>query len=104
MEAKLLSNLKRLNPPSLTLSGGDPLFKGNYKEVLELCKRLKKENINIWLYTGYTLDEVKSEGMGEVLNYIDVLVDGKFDNKLYDKTLMFKGSSNQVIHRLGEKQ
>lgn len=101
MEDKLITHVKRLNPPSLTLSGGDPLFKGNYKEVLELCKRLKKEDINIWLYTGYTLDEVKTECMGEILSYIDVLVDGKFDSNLYDKTLMFKGSSNQAIRRAG---
>ena len=100
MEDKLITHVKRLNPPSLTLSGGDPLFKGNYKEVLELCKRLKKEDINIWLYTGYTLAEVKLEGMGEILEYINVLVDGRFEKDLYDKALLFRGSSNQVIHKL----
>lgn len=87
----------------ITISGGDGLTI-QYKNTLELCKRLKaKGNKNIWLYTGYTYDELFKIGKSEILKYIDVLVDGKFDINKRDLTLKFRGSSNQKIINVQKK-
>lgn len=81
----------------ITLSGGDPLF--NYKDILTLCKEIKMKypNKNIWLYTGYTYEEILQSSKSEILKYIDILVDGKFQIGYRDISLPFKGSKNQRI-------
>lgn len=98
MEKKFIAHAKRLNPPAVTLSGGDPLHEANYTDILKLCKKLKEEKINVWLYTGYTYAQVRAL-FPEVLNYIDVLVDGKYVEELKDQSIKFRGSSNQKIIR-----
>lgn len=83
----------------ITLSGGDPLY--NPEEMLEIIKYLKeKTGMNIWLYTGYTIEELRKDNKRmAVLEYVDTLVDGKFVQELYDPLLKFRGSSNQRIIR-----
>lgn len=83
----------------ITLSGGDPLY--NPEEMLEIIKYLKeKTEMNIWLYTGYTIEELRKDNRRmKVLQYVDTLVDGKFVQELYDPLLKFRGSSNQRIIR-----
>lgn len=85
----------------LTLSGGDPLASYNYEEILSLCKKVKQmfPEKTIWVYSGFTYDFIK-ENRNEILNYIDVLVDGPYIEKLRDKKLQYRGSSNQNIIRL----
>lgn len=87
----------------ITLSGGDPLF--NPEGALALCRRLKEETgLNIWCYTGYTLEEIEaSPSLSAVLEYVDVLVDGRFVQEEFDPTLSFRGSRNQRIIRLHEE-
>lgn len=89
----------------LTLSGGDPLDRNNGEllEVLNLCKEIKEKypNKDIWIYTGYTFEEL-NELQREVLNYCDILVDGPYMEKLRDLSLPFRGSSNQRIINLKE--
>lgn len=81
--------------------GGDPLLPANLEAVLALVKRVKAEceNKDIWLWTGYVLGDL-SEQQKAVLTYIDVLVDGKFEQSLADPSLPFRGSSNQIIRLL----
>jgi anaerobic ribonucleoside-triphosphate reductase activating protein len=83
----------------ITLSGGDPLY--NPEEMLEIVKYLKeKTGMNIWLYTGYTIEELRKDNKRmAVLEYVDTIVDGKFVQELYDPLLKFRGSSNQRIIR-----
>ena len=85
----------------LTLSGGDPLASFNYEEILSLCKKVKQmfPEKTICVYSGFTYDFIK-ENRNEILNYIDVLVDGPYIEKLRDKKLQYRGSSNQNIIRL----
>ena len=80
-----------------TLLGGDPLF--NPTDMLKVLKFLKeKTKKNIWLYTGYTLEQVREDKLRrKCLEYVDVLVDGRFVKELYDPNLKFRGSSNQRI-------
>ena len=98
---KLEEIAKEINENTLldgiTISGGDPLF--NPVEMLKVLKFLKeKTKKNIWLYTGYTLEQVREDELRrKCLEYVDVLVDGRFVKELYDPNLKFRGSSNQRI-------
>lgn len=93
-----------LNKPfiqGVTLSGGDPLYKDNIEEITSLCKEIKKEfpNKDIWCYSGYVYEEIKNL---ELMKYLDVLVDGKFEIDKKDITLLFRGSSNQRLINVPE--
>jgi anaerobic ribonucleoside-triphosphate reductase activating protein len=81
----------------ITLSGGDPFFRPS--ELLQFLKEIEKRtNQNIWSYTGYTYEMLLEDPtMRECLDYIDVLVDGKFEEANYDADLYFRGSTNQRI-------
>lgn len=84
------------NDFDVTLSGGDPLYQ--IDGVVELCRRIKERGRNIWLYTGFTYEQVKeSPTLSQILPYIDVMVDGPFIEALKDRDLLFRGSSNQRI-------
>lgn len=81
----------------LTFSGGDPLFEGNRREVIQLAKEIKEKfpAKTIWLYTGFTYNEViNDETMRDILKYIDVLCDGEYIEELRDIDKHWVGSSN----------
>ena len=71
----------------------------NENVLLPFIKRVKETypKKDIWLYSGYTYEELKGR---KILQYVDVLVDGRFEEKLRDPSLAFRGSSNQRILRL----
>ena len=86
----------------LSLLGGEPLEELNQKDVLRLIKEVKEKlpNKTIWLYSGFTYEEIcnmKTKQIKDIIKNIDVLVDGKFEIDLYDPALFFRGSSNQRI-------
>ncbi len=98
--AHIIEALRPSHIAGLTLSGGDPLFKRNFGEIMKLLKRVRSEfsDKTVWLYSGYTFEQVKSDlNLRQILPYIDVMVDGKFEQELLDKTLKFRGSSNQRL-------
>lgn len=80
----------------LTLSGGDPLFPENAEEVTEYCKELKEHfpGKTIWLYTGELWEDIRDR---EIMRYIDILVDGRFEQEKKDNLLHWKGSGNQRV-------
>lgn len=86
---------------NVTLTGGDPLQTPNLQALLHLLKRLKAAGLNVWAYTGYTLEEAQTiSGLQPILKLIDTLVDGPFVEALRDPSLPFRGSSNQRILNL----
>ena len=80
----------------ITYSGGDPLHKANKREVTALAKRFREKfpHKSQWLYTGYCWEEIMDE---EILSYVDVVVDGRFEEALKDTQLHWKGSANQRV-------
>lgn len=82
---------------NVTFTGGDPLIQVN--EFTELAKKIKTfTHKNIWCYTGFTFEQInKSQKLSQILPFLDVLVDGKYMNNLYNENLPFRGSSNQRI-------
>jgi anaerobic ribonucleoside-triphosphate reductase activating protein len=80
----------------ITLSGGDPLHPANRDEIGELIKEIHTRfpSKSIWLYTGFTWDEISELPF---VTLIDVLVDGRYQKESANHSLHWKGSSNQKI-------
>ena len=81
----------------VTFSGGDPMYQPEgFTELAHAIKRQSRKNI--WCYTGYTFETLlHNPRQAKLLEYIDVLVDGKFKEELRDEDLYFRGSSNQRL-------
>ena len=103
---KVIEELDHPYVAGLSLLGGEPLEHVNQKGLLPLVKKVKEKfpDKNIWCYTGYTFDKDVMERMcknweetPELLSYLDVIVDGKFEEDKKDLKLRFRGSSNQRI-------
>lgn len=102
VKEKLFKEIENPHCAGLSLLGGDPLsvLSDNRKTVIALCKEFKEKfpGKNIFLWTGYTIDEIlKSDEMKEVVKYVDVIIDGPFVESLKDIDLKWRGSSNQNI-------
>lgn len=95
-KTEMLDALNKSYIAGLTFSGGDPLHPNNIKIVTMLAQEVKEKfpDKNIWLYTGYEWDEIKDYA---IMNYIDVVVEGKFIQEQKNISLKWCGSSNQRI-------
>lgn len=94
---RIKSNLPLVK--GVTISGGEPFYQ--WKPLFELLKELQKENINCWVYSGYTHDQIKeNKDFKQLLPFIDVLVEGPFVNEKLNTELLYIGSSNQRILEL----
>ena len=80
----------------LSILGGEPMHPKNLKGTTELAKKFREiyPNKSIWIWSGFLFEDLKDK---EVMNYIDVLVDGQFKDELKDYSLLFRGSSNQRV-------
>lgn len=86
----------------ITLTGGEPFWPPNVPFVLDFTKEIlaRRPDFNVWAYSGYKFSQLKNRDDSasiELLNLVDVLVDGKFIQSKYDPQLRFRGSSNQKI-------
>lgn len=92
---EIISAMKK-NPlvSGLTLSGGEPFLQ--IPPAVELSKAAKNFGLNVWCYTGFKFEEIPAEGE-ELLQNIDVLVDGEYIEDLRDLDLSFRGSKNQRV-------
>lgn len=84
----------------LTFSGGDPMFQP--KACLEIARYAKSLGLDIWVYTGFTFEELLKMSKTnpiylDFLKEIDVLVDGKFILEQRDLSILFRGSRNQRL-------
>lgn len=83
---------------NLSILGGEPLCPQNIDGVIELCKTMKYiyNNKLIYVWTGYTIENFNDK-QKELLQYIDYLIDGRFELDKKDLNLKMRGSSNQRI-------
>lgn len=84
----------------VTFSGGDPFEQG--EAFGNLAKIVRNKNFSVWCYTGYTFEEIikgseENKGWKELINNIDVLVDGKFIEEFKDENIKYRGSTNQRL-------
>lgn len=101
---ELFNILSKPYVDGITFSGGDPLYFLNIREVFKLSSEIREKfpNKTQWLYTGYTWEQIiemsfENSLIEELINSLDVIVDGRFVKKLRDVSLQFRGSSNQRI-------
>ncbi|MCM1295208.1 MAG: anaerobic ribonucleoside-triphosphate reductase activating protein [Muribaculaceae bacterium] len=110
---KIIDLLKEPGISGLTILGGEPMVPRNVEYVAQLIADVRKTlpDKSIWIYTGYTIEEIfdrwalcctsysmlECQATMAILRYADVLVDGRFVEDLKDLKLRFRGSSNQRI-------
>ena len=107
VEGEIISSLSPSFIAGLTLLGGEPMEVRNQEGIVGLVKKIKNEmpDKTIWLFSGYTFEELldkdnkrcHGEHTMDILENVDVLVDGKFVLELKNQGLKFRGSSNQRI-------
>lgn len=88
------------NIKGVTFSGGEPFEQA--KALLDLAKLLKGMRYSVMSYSGYTLEELEAKAeddpaVGELLGMLDILVDGRYEEKLRNLTLVYCGSENQRV-------
>ena len=98
---ELIEGVKK-NPllKGITFSGGDPFEQGDKVAYMASC--FKSMGLNVWSYTGYTYEYImehmnEHEGWKELMESLDVLVDGTFQQALKQEGLRYRGSLNQRI-------
>lgn len=106
VEEEILQALRPDFIKGLTILGGEPMEEANRLSVLGLMKKVKEQfpEKDIWCYTGYEYEkdllcwilEGRSE-VAQMLQYIDVLVDGEFVEARKNLSLTFRGSENQRL-------
>ena len=105
-EERILNLLDRSYIKGLTILGGEPFEPSNQRALLPFVRRVRERypDKTIWMYSGFTYEEMTRDGAHPhceatlpLLDFIDVLVDGRFVEKLKDLSLRFRGSSNQRL-------
>lgn len=81
----------------LSILGGEPMHPSNIEGTTKLAKEFKEKfpDKTIWAWTGFQFDKDLKDK--EVMKYIDVLVDGQYNDELHNPMLKWKGSSNQRV-------
>ena len=107
VEDRIIELLSPSYISGLTLLGGDPFEPANQRALLPFLQRVRRElpKKNIWAFTGFVLDKElwvdgsypRCEVTDDLLELIDVLVDGRFVESLKNVALKFRGSSNQRL-------
>ena len=106
IEKMLFDELSQPYYDGLTILGGEPFEPSNQFGIVEIIRRERRElpDKNIWIYTGFTYDTDLAPGgrkytevTDEILDNIDILVDGRFEQEKKNLRLNFRGSENQRI-------
>lgn len=113
---ELFNELEKDYISGLTLTGGDPLHENNLEDVLSLIEEIRVSfpKKSIWLYTGYTWEELFNTSYNKgfictttmerdaiyrqgIIKTVDVLVDGRYIDSQRDITIKWRGSKNQRV-------
>lgn len=98
-EDEFLSFVKNENVVGVNILGGEPMDQVKDKDLHNLLKRIKEETSkSIWLWSGYIYEDIISNSnKNEILTYVDVLIDGRFQIDKRNISLKYRGSSNQRV-------
>ena len=93
---EIFAELEKDYVSGITFSGGDPMYCSNQEPITVLAKEIKEKfpDKTIWMYTGDSWEDVKER---EIIQYVDIIVDGEYQEENRDVTLPWKGSSNQRV-------
>lgn len=102
---EIIKELKADHIEGLTLLGGEPLAPENQSQVRNLIQHVRKAlpEKSIWCYSGFTYEFLtqhmarKLPHTQQILEHLDVLIDGRFEQDLLDLKLKFRGSRNQRV-------
>lgn len=105
VEDKILDELQKPYYDGLTILGGEPFEIENQPALLPLIKRVHEmyPKRTIWMYTGFHYEDLLPDGKrytpftDSILDKIDILVDGPFQEENKNISLNFRGSTNQRI-------
>ncbi|RVU97417.1 anaerobic ribonucleoside-triphosphate reductase activating protein [Coriobacteriales bacterium OH1046] len=106
VEDELIESLRPTYVTGLSVLGGEPMEPENQRALVGFLERARAEfpSKGIWMYTGFTWEELHepsnrccTEDTARILETLDVLVDGRFVQELYDISLRFRGSGNQRL-------
>lgn len=104
-EDEIIKLLRHPHVRGLTLLGGEPFTIEHQRILWPLIQRIKQElpQKDIWGYTGYLINDLLPAGRAyceittNILQHLDMLVDGPFVEAKKDLRLNFRGSSNQRL-------
>lgn len=105
-EEEILALLENEHIRGLSLLGGEPFEPANQAVLAPFLQKVKQRfpHKDVWCYSGYNFEQDMLTGnLGpweiteQMLDCIDVLVDGEFVIELKDPNLRFRGSSNQRV-------
>ena len=104
---KIVKMVSRSTISGLSILGGDPLCQDDNGLIMlsELCRRIQYMNKTVWLWTGFTWEDVfslpcrdsKHQFQKFLVADCDVVVDGPFKQELADRKLVWRGSANQRV-------
>lgn len=99
IEENFISYVKNDNVYGVNILGGEPMEQTKDRDLINLLKRIKNETgKSIWLWSGFLYEDIiKDNCMREILSFIDVLIDGRFEINKRDIGLKYRGSSNQRV-------
>jgi len=85
----------------VTFTGGEPFAQA--APLAELARRVRRRGLSVFVFTGHTLDEIRSPAGRALLAEVDVLVSGRFVQERRSVQLAWRGSHNQEVHFLTER-
>lgn len=99
---RVLELCENENIQGLSILGGEPMHPKNIEGTTKLAKAFKNKfpQKDLWTWTGFSFDKDLQDK--EVLKYVDVLVDGQYEEALRNPKLQYSGSSNQRVINVQE--
>lgn len=99
VEDEFINQVKNSNIVGVNILGGEPMDQIKDESLLKLLKRIKEETKkSIWLWSGYLYEDIiNCDKKNEILSYVDVLIDGRFEEDKRNISLKYRGSANQRI-------
>lgn len=99
VEDDFIKQIMNPNVVGVNILGGEPMDQTRDKDLYNLLKRIKIEtNKSIWLWSGYLFEDILNcNSKLNILGYVDVLIDGRFELDKRNISLKYRGSSNQRV-------